>query len=207
MLVLKGTWSSSGPPAIQTISIRISKNTSQVRFFSSGKKGQKWNKNSHLCREESKLLATLLPLKRETILTYPSIYLFVDLKKKCTTWKSQVKFYLGPTLMPLKRETILTYPSIHLFADLCKLSFIWGWMRTTAWELAFQIALKTTQRGRGEGQCICAFVKGGLNVVKHIFCRFLFCFLNYENMITHLQETWKIQSKVTYSSTIQLFFK
>ena len=26
--------------------------------------------------------------------------------------------------------------------------------------------------------------------------------LNYENMITHLQETWKIQNKVTYSSTI-----
>ena len=27
-------------------------------------------------------------------------------------------------------------------------------------------------------------------------------FLNYENMITHLQETWKIQNKITYSSTI-----
>ena len=30
----------------------------------------------------------------------------------------------------------------------------------------------------------------------------LFYFLNYENMITHLQETWKIQNKVTHSSTI-----
>ena len=29
-----------------------------------------------------------------------------------------------------------------------------------------------------------------------------FYFLNYENMVTHLQETWKTQSKVTYSSTI-----
>ena len=27
-------------------------------------------------------------------------------------------------------------------------------------------------------------------------------FLNYECMITHLQETWKIQNKTTYSSTI-----
>ena len=31
----------------------------------------------------------------------------------------------------------------------------------------------------------------------------LFYFLSYENMITHLQETWKIQNKVTYSSIIQ----
>ena len=28
------------------------------------------------------------------------------------------------------------------------------------------------------------------------------CFLNYETMVTYLQETWKIQNKVTYSSTI-----
>ena len=35
------------------------------------------------------------------------------------------------------------------------------------------------------------------------FCLLLyFIFLNYENTITHLQEIWKIQSKVTYSSTI-----
>ena len=33
------------------------------------------------------------------------------------------------------------------------------------------------------------------------FFLFLFYFLNYESMITHLQETWKIQNKVTYSST------
>ena len=27
---------------------------------------------------------------------------------------------------------------------------------------------------------------------------FLFYFLNYENMITHLQESWKIQNEVLY---------
>ena len=27
-------------------------------------------------------------------------------------------------------------------------------------------------------------------------------FLNYESTVTHLQETWKIQNKVTYGSTI-----
>ena len=31
---------------------------------------------------------------------------------------------------------------------------------------------------------------------------FVFNFLNYERMITDLQEAWKIQNKVTYSSTI-----
>ena len=31
-------------------------------------------------------------------------------------------------------------------------------------------------------------------------------FLNYENMITHLQETWKILNKVTYSFTIYYNF-
>ena len=30
-------------------------------------------------------------------------------------------------------------------------------------------------------------------------------FLNYENMITHLQETLEIQNKVTYSSTIYYY--
>ena len=36
----------------------------------------------------------------------------------------------------------------------------------------------------------------------NVFPSFWFSFLNYECMITHLQETWRIQSKVTYSSTI-----
>ena len=37
---------------------------------------------------------------------------------------------------------------------------------------------------------------------KHFLFKYMFCFLNYESMITHLQETWAIQNKVTYSSTI-----
>ena len=35
---------------------------------------------------------------------------------------------------------------------------------------------------------------------------FLLFFLNYEGMITHLQETCKLQNKVTYSSTIYCDF-
>ena len=34
-----------------------------------------------------------------------------------------------------------------------------------------------------------------------LFVFIFFLFLNFESMITHLQETWKIQSKVTYGST------
>ena len=30
----------------------------------------------------------------------------------------------------------------------------------------------------------------------------VFNFLNYESMIIHLQETWKLQNKITYSSTV-----
>ena len=38
---------------------------------------------------------------------------------------------------------------------------------------------------------------------------FFFCFLSYESMTTHLQETWKIQNKVTVYShyMLQLSFK
>ena len=41
-----------------------------------------------------------------------------------------------------------------------------------------------------------------------LFFSFFF-FFNYGSVLTHLQETWKIQSKVTYSLhyTLQLFFK
>ena len=35
---------------------------------------------------------------------------------------------------------------------------------------------------------------------------FIFIFLDYESMITYLQEVWKIQNKVTYSSTIYYNF-
>ena len=34
------------------------------------------------------------------------------------------------------------------------------------------------------------------------FLLFLFYFLNYESMTTYIQQTWKTQNKVTYSSTI-----
>lgn len=37
---------------------------------------------------------------------------------------------------------------------------------------------------------------------KFSFFSLLFYFLNYEKMITHLPETWKIQTNDTYSSTI-----
>jgi hypothetical protein len=36
----------------------------------------------------------------------------------------------------------------------------------------------------------------------HFLFVFLFYFLNYENAITRLQETWKIQNKATYAATI-----
>ena len=36
----------------------------------------------------------------------------------------------------------------------------------------------------------------------HTLYFYLSIFSNYENMITHLQETWKILNKVTYSPTI-----
>ena len=40
-----------------------------------------------------------------------------------------------------------------------------------------------------------------IKVIHFIFLS-LFYLLIYENMITHLQEAWKIQNKVTHSSTI-----
>ena len=50
-----------------------------------------------------------------------------------------------------------------------------------------------------------------LEVVLHkfFFEYFFFNFFNYESMITYLQETWNIQTKVTYSFTIcyHSFFK
>ena len=45
-------------------------------------------------------------------------------------------------------------------------------------------------------------------IMRYMFMGFfsLPYFLNYESMIAHLQETWKIQNTVTYSSYIlQLF--
>ena len=44
-----------------------------------------------------------------------------------------------------------------------------------------------------------------LLITKTTLIFFLLSFLNYESMITQLQEIWKIQNKVTYSSTIYYF--
>ena len=41
-----------------------------------------------------------------------------------------------------------------------------------------------------------------LLVGRLISLQLILIFLNYESMTTHLQEAWKIQNKVTYSSTI-----
>ena len=50
-------------------------------------------------------------------------------------------------------------------------SFIWGKMRTIAWETKFQVALRNCSKevgGRG-GQYICDLIKGGVHAIKHIF--------------------------------------
>ena len=41
-----------------------------------------------------------------------------------------------------------------------------------------------------------------LIVFPFLFFFFFVCLFNYESMIKHLQETWKIQNKVTYSATV-----
>ena len=43
-----------------------------------------------------------------------------------------------------------------------------------------------------------------LHTIQALFFFFLSYILNYENMTVQLQETWKIQNKVTYSSTIYI---
>ena len=59
--------------------------------------------------------------------------------------------------------------------------------------------------GGGEGR---GWVRGagqmGRNLNKEHGSFFLFPFhcSDYESMLTHLQETWEIQNKVTYSSTV-----
>ena len=51
----------------------------------------------------------------------------------------------------------------------CKLSFIWGKMKTAAWETALQMALRnSSKKGWGEGgQYICDFGEGGVHAIKH----------------------------------------
>ena len=41
-----------------------------------------------------------------------------------------------------------------------------------------------------------------INCVITMVCFLILVILNYESMITHLQETWKTQNKVACSSTI-----
>ena len=43
---------------------------------------------------------------------------------------------------------------------------------------------------------------GGSVVILGSFAFLFYFFFNCERMITHSQETWKIQSKVAYSSTM-----
>ena len=57
----------------------------------------------------------------------------------------------------------------------------------------------------GAYQCLCATQCGtmlSLGSLFFFFFYFFFIFFNYEKMITHLPETWKIQNNGTYSSTI-----
>ena len=51
-------------------------------------------------------------------------------------------------------------------------------------------------------ETVLLLLKKCLNTSPNGFFKSLFYFLNYENMITHLQETWEIQNKVAHSSTI-----
>ena len=53
----------------------------------------------------------------------------------------------------------------------------------------------------GAYQCLCATHCGTMLSLGSFFY-FFFIFLNYEKMITHLLETWKIQNNGTCSSTV-----
>ena len=66
-------------------------------------------------------------------------------------WQSFIKVRKGT-------EKVLTKKNVQL--ESCELSFIWGKMRTAAWEAASQIALR---------DCSKVLVKGQCNAVKHTF--------------------------------------
>ena len=52
----------------------------------------------------------------------------------------------------------------------CGSSFIWGKMRTIAWETAFLIALKNCSKDvERKGIKIYDFGEGGVHAIKHIF--------------------------------------
>ena len=66
----------------------------------------------------------------------------------------------------------------------CELSFIWGNIRTAAWETAPPIALRNFQRGTGKRQYILDFGKKGAHAIKHIFFIESFCW-RYETSAGH----------------------
>ena len=49
----------------------------------------------------------------------------------------------------------------------CKLNFIWGKMRTAAWEAASQIALRLLQSSSEGRSKYKVLVKGEFNTIKH----------------------------------------
>ena len=64
-------------------------------------------------------------------------------------------------------------PHCQLFKNVLhessELNFIWGKMRTTAWETAPQIALRNcSKEAIGKGQYIRDFGEGGVHTIKHI---------------------------------------
>ena len=63
--------------------------------------------------------------------------------------------------------------SCFIFGQNENCSFIWGKMRTVAWETASQRGLrnyfKLLQRDRGKGQYTCDFGEGGVHSVRYTF--------------------------------------
>ena len=93
---------------------------------------------------------------------------------------------------------------------LCTLS--WLWVSTAGFNLSLLMPNTNLEKMQ---KYICEDVPGLCSVCGRDLFKFLLCcspalcswtnsfsFLNYESMITHWQETRKIQNKVTYSSTI-----
>ena len=64
-----------------------------------------------------------------------------------------------PLFSPQGRYKILSMEE-HAQHESCELSFIWGKMRTVAWETASQIALRTALKRKWGSQFICNFGEG-----------------------------------------------
>ena len=83
--------------------------------------------------------------------------------------------------------------------DSGKLSFIWGKMRTAAWEISPQIVLRNCSDRQGEGQYIHDF---GINAIKHIFfpeafCQSLETYVTMKDFSTFLDMKWRRQWHLT----------